>query len=226
MSWWIEQLHEFARLELVGAAGLNMLAKPSHWSRCCAVARSVDPAKIPFGPKSFQFLTAAGKECRYRGNSKRSGYFIDPVMTRVVYLAAKLQKPLLLEGPAGSGKTQLAVSVAQATSTPIERLHCYRGVTEVKAIGRLDESLQRLYVRSPLPCPSPKCAMTAEAGGRNVDRMQQPCCMEDGGRPSGGGLQDSPQTAWCCLGVSSQVVNGPGNGERDSSGAGQEGERK
>src|ERR1039458_7770452 len=42
------------------------------------------------------------------------------------------------------------------------------------------------------PRPSPKCAMTAEAGGRNVDRMQQPCCMEDGGRPSGGGLQDQP----------------------------------
>lgn len=43
-----------------------------------------------------------------------TGYFIDPVMIQVVYLAAKLQKPLLLEGPAGSGKTQLAISVAAA----------------------------------------------------------------------------------------------------------------
>src|ERR1035437_1402949 len=42
------------------------------------------------------------------------------------------------------------------------------------------------------PRPSPKCAMTVEAGGRNVNRNQQPCCMEDGGRPSGGGLQDQP----------------------------------
>jgi MoxR-like ATPase len=77
---------------------------------------------------------------------KATGYFIDPVMTRIVFLAAKLQKPLLLEGPAGSGKTQLAVSVAQAAGTHIERLQCYRGVTEDKAIGRFDEGLQRLYM--------------------------------------------------------------------------------
>jgi len=77
---------------------------------------------------------------------KATGYFIDPVMTRIVFLAAKLQKPLLLEGPAGSGKTQLAVSVAQAAGTHIERLQCYRGVTEDKAIGRFDESLQLLYM--------------------------------------------------------------------------------
>lgn len=75
-----------------------------------------------------------------------TGYFIDPVMTQVVYLAAKLQKPLLLEGPAGSGKTQLAISVAAAAGTHVERLQCYRGVTEEKAIGRFDEGLQRLYM--------------------------------------------------------------------------------
>jgi hypothetical protein len=74
------------------------------------------------------------------------GYFIDPVMTQVIFLAAKLQKPLLLEGPAGSGKTQLALSVAAAAQTHVERLQCYRGVTEDKAIGRFDESLQRLYM--------------------------------------------------------------------------------
>ena len=67
-------------------------------------------------------------------------------MTQVVFLAAKLQKPLLLEGPAGSGKTQLAISVAAAAGTHVERLQCYRGVTEDKAIGRFDEGLQRLYM--------------------------------------------------------------------------------
>jgi MoxR-like ATPase len=75
-----------------------------------------------------------------------SGYFVDAVMTQVVFLAAMLQKPLLLEGPAGSGKTQLALSVAAAARTHVERLQCYRGVTEEKAIGRFDESLQRLYM--------------------------------------------------------------------------------
>src|ERR1700735_2062465 len=80
------------------------------------------------------------------GKLAATGYFIDPVMTQVVFLAAKLQKPLLLEGPAGSGKTQLAISVAAAAGTRVERLQCYRGVTEDKAIGRFDEGLQRLYM--------------------------------------------------------------------------------
>ena len=75
-----------------------------------------------------------------------TGYLIDPVTTKVVYLAAKLQKPLLLEGPPGSGKTELAFSVAAAARTHVERLQCYRGVTADKAIGRFDESLQRLYM--------------------------------------------------------------------------------
>jgi MoxR-like ATPase len=67
------------------------------------------------------------------GKLAATGYFIDPLMAQVVFLAGKLQKPLLLEGPAGSGKTQLAVSVAAAACTHIERLQCYRGVTEDKA---------------------------------------------------------------------------------------------
>src|SRR3954454_11904676 len=75
-----------------------------------------------------------------------TGYFIDPVMAQVVFLAAKLQKPLILEGPAGSGKTQLAVAVAIAAGTQLERLQCYRGITEEKAIGHFDDGLRRLYL--------------------------------------------------------------------------------
>jgi MoxR-like ATPase len=77
---------------------------------------------------------------------RASGYIADSITTTTVYLAAQLHKPLLLEGPAGSGKTQLAYAVADAVNTPVERLQCYEGINEEKAIGKFDEPLQRLCV--------------------------------------------------------------------------------
>jgi MoxR-like ATPase len=77
---------------------------------------------------------------------RAAGYIADPVATTTVYLAAELHKPVLLEGPAGSGKTQLAYAVAEAAGTVVERLQCYEGVNEEKAIGKFDEALQRLCV--------------------------------------------------------------------------------
>ena len=77
---------------------------------------------------------------------RATGYIADSVAITTIYLAAKLHKPLLLEGPAGSGKTQLAYAVAQATHTTVERLQCYEGINEEKAIGKFDEPLQRLCV--------------------------------------------------------------------------------
>jgi DNA polymerase III delta prime subunit len=77
---------------------------------------------------------------------RSTGYITDSIAATTVYLAAKLQKPLLLEGPAGSGKTQLAYAVADAAHTKVERLQCYEGVNEENAIGKFDESLQRLCV--------------------------------------------------------------------------------
>src|SRR3984893_9000471 len=75
-----------------------------------------------------------------------TGYLADSIVHTTVYLAAKLHKPLLLEGPAGSGKTQLAYAVADAADTTVERLQCYEGINEEKAIGKFDEPLQRLCV--------------------------------------------------------------------------------
>jgi MoxR-like ATPase len=75
-----------------------------------------------------------------------AGYIANSIATTTVYLAARLQKPLLLEGPAGSGKTQLAYAVAAAIDTTVERLQCYEGINEEKAIGKFDEPLQRLCV--------------------------------------------------------------------------------
>ena len=75
-----------------------------------------------------------------------TGYIADSVAITTVFLAGRLHKPLLLEGPAGSGKTQLAIAVAEAANTTVERLQCYQGINEEKAIGKFDESLQRLFV--------------------------------------------------------------------------------
>lgn len=75
-------------------------------------------------------------------------YIVDPVTLRVVYLAARMRKPLLVEGPPGCGKTKLAYAVAAAAGACVERLQCYVGITEEKIIGKFDESLQRLYLET------------------------------------------------------------------------------
>ena len=75
-------------------------------------------------------------------------YIIDPVTLEVVYLAARMRKPLLVEGPPGCGKTELAYALAAAANTVVERLQCYVGITEEKVIGKFDEALQKLYLET------------------------------------------------------------------------------
>ena len=72
------------------------------------------------------------------------GYITDEITATVVYLASVLKRPILTEGPAGSGKTDLAYAIAKAAATEVVRLQCFEGIHEEKAIGRFDEALQRL----------------------------------------------------------------------------------
>src|SRR5438132_7956499 len=73
-------------------------------------------------------------------------YVIDEAVLSVIYLAAEMHRPLLIEGPPGCGKTELAYAVARAAETVVERLQCYVGIDEDKAIGKFDEALQKLFL--------------------------------------------------------------------------------
>jgi hypothetical protein len=64
------------------------------------------------------------------GKLRKAKYVIDEVTLEVVYLASRMQKPLLVEGPPGCGKTQLAYAVAEAAGMFVERLQCYEGITD------------------------------------------------------------------------------------------------
>src|SRR4029079_2927412 len=79
------------------------------------------------------------------------GYVIEPVALQIVYLAACMNKPLLIEGPAGSGKTELAQAIARAAETQLERLQCYEGIDETAAIGSFDPALQKLFLDTQSP---------------------------------------------------------------------------
>jgi MoxR-like ATPase len=76
-----------------------------------------------------------------------AGYLADATTGTVVHLAAELGKPVLVEGPAGTGKTQLAKSAALAAGKPLIRLQCYEGLDESKAIYEWDYRRQLLQLQ-------------------------------------------------------------------------------
>ncbi|HEY5657724.1 MAG TPA: MoxR family ATPase [Myxococcota bacterium] len=77
----------------------------------------------------------------------RENYICDEKIATVVFLAEKLEKPVLVEGPAGVGKTELAKVVAAATGRRLVRLQCYEGLDEAKALYEWEYSKQLLYTQ-------------------------------------------------------------------------------
>ena len=72
------------------------------------------------------------------------GYLAKSEVAKVLYLALRLHKPLLLEGPPGAGKTQIAKVLSEALEIQLIRLQCYEGIDEAKALYEWNEPLQRM----------------------------------------------------------------------------------
>jgi MoxR-like ATPase len=90
----------------------------------------------------FESVTAV------RDSLREVDYLSDEGIAGVVYLADRLQKPILVEGPAGTGKTQLAKSVAEMSGARLIRLQCYEGLDESKALYEWNYKKQLLRIQA------------------------------------------------------------------------------
>ena len=78
----------------------------------------------------------------------RAGYLTDPATALTTFLAGALEKPLLVEGPAGVGKTELAKAVVRATGADLVRLQCYEGLDEARALYEWNYKKQLLRIQA------------------------------------------------------------------------------
>ncbi|HET6153080.1 MAG TPA: MoxR family ATPase [Marmoricola sp.] len=77
-----------------------------------------------------------------------AGYLSDAATATTTYLAGALEKPLLVEGPAGVGKTELAKAIAKATGSELIRLQCYEGLDEARALYEWNYKKQLLRIQA------------------------------------------------------------------------------
>ena len=83
-----------------------------------------------------------------RESLRSENYLADDAIAGVVFLAERLGKPILVEGPAGTGKTELAKSVARMTGSRLIRLQCYEGLDESKALYEWNYKKQLLRIQA------------------------------------------------------------------------------
>ncbi len=79
---------------------------------------------------------------------EETGYICDDTMATVLFMAEKLDRPLLIEGPAGVGKTELALAFSRMRGRELIRLQCYEGLDETKAIYEWNYKKQLLYIQA------------------------------------------------------------------------------
>jgi MoxR-like ATPase len=119
-----------------------------------------------------------------------AGYLPDEAIETVVYLADRLRKPILVEGPAGVGKTELAKAVADARGAELIRLQCYEGLDEAKALYEWNYKKQLLRITharggdAPAGRPGRRSRTTCSV---RTTSSSGPCC----------GPCVTPAT-WCC----------------------------
>jgi MoxR-like ATPase len=105
-------------------------------------------------------LTAPADVARLLGTT---GYLSDDALSTVAFLALKMQRPLLLEGEPGTGKTALAEALAEAAGWPLIRLQCYEGIDASQALYDWDFPRQILHLR----------ALEAVGGGPDVEEAEK-----------------------------------------------------
>jgi MoxR-like ATPase len=100
------------------------------------------------------------------------GYLADEPAALVSYLAQRLGKPVLIEGPAGVGKTELAKALSRATGRDLIRLQCYEGLDEAKALYEWNYRKQLLRIQAQ-QMPAASSASRPGAAGSEVDEAAQ-----------------------------------------------------
>lgn len=105
----------------------------------------MQPASSPIPPVQEPIFASVDEVVR---RLAETGYLADKATATSVFLADRLGKPLLIEGPAGVGKTELARAVAQTADAELVRLQCYEGVDEARALYEWNHAKQILRIQA------------------------------------------------------------------------------